>query len=91
MDGINDKRITPERFQPFHESPGSRLFRSACSGLWYRNPAAAGEIDGVELYGKRIFRNDDEETLEWVHRVADWASEIHSANVESTREGRQKP
>lgn len=66
---------------PMH---GSRLFRSACSGLWYLNPKAAGSIDAVEIKGRRIFRNEDEPSLEWIDRVTNWAAKIHSENDKIT-------
>ena len=60
---------------------GSRMFRSACSGLWYQNPRAAGDIDAVELYGQRLIRHEDETSLAWIHRVAEWSSKLHSENA----------
>lgn len=55
----------------------NRKFRSAISGLWYENPKAAGSIDAVEMYGEKLFREQDEESMPWIRRVAAWASEIH--------------
>lgn len=71
---------------------GSRRFRSACSGLWYEDPNAAGSIDAVELYGQRIFRTQHEGTMYWVRRVARWADRLHSANtIVSQPGGERKP
>lgn len=61
---------------------GSRMFRSACSGLWYQIPKAAGDIDAVELYGQRLIRHEDETSLAWIHRVAEWSAKLHSENRE---------
>jgi hypothetical protein len=58
-----------------------RLFRSAVSGLWYTNPNAAGDIDAVELFGERIFREENETSLGWIHRTAEWAAEIREKNI----------
>ena len=60
---------------------GSRLFRSAVSGLWYSTPGAAGSIDAVEINGRRIIRKEGGRALYWIHRVGEWASKIHSENV----------
>jgi hypothetical protein len=52
---------------------GSVFFRSACSGLWYENPGAAGAIDAVQKDGKIYhiepkevdsFRMDGKENLQ---------------------------
>lgn len=55
-----------------------RLFRSACSGLWYRNPMAAGSIDAVEMNNQRIYKEDGESTLQFIHRTAEWPEGIFS-------------
>lgn len=57
-----------------------RWFRSSCSGLWYNNPKAEGEVNAVRLDGQIIERMDGELTLPWIHRVADWASDIYRKN-----------
>lgn len=55
----------------------ARRFRSSCSGLWYENPYAAGDINAVELNGQFLYRTEDESSLNWIKRVSAWASEIH--------------
>ena len=57
-----------------------RRFRSAASGLWYKNPHAAGTINAVELGGQILERKDNEPTLAWIKRAGEWASEIHKRN-----------
>ena len=62
---------------------GEPKFRSSEDGLWYDNPmgiAMFAPIDAVELYGKRLFREENEQSLPWVHRVAEWASALHAEN-----------
>ena len=61
-------------------SPCSRLFRSAVSGLWYRNPAAAGSIDCVEINGKRLEREFHEGDLTYIKRLAEWSAQFYPAN-----------
>ena len=29
-------------------------FRSACSGLWYRNPLSAGSVNGIKIDGRLL-------------------------------------
>jgi hypothetical protein len=58
------------------------LFRSGFSGLWYRNPKAAGYIDYVEIAGKRLMRQEDEGGLEYIRRVGEWAQQFFPANTE---------
>ena len=64
--------------QPFFPvpSPVVRRFRSGVSGLWYENARAAGYVDCVEVNGYRLERNEGEIGLDYVHRVAEWASEF---------------
>jgi len=66
--------------QPFPASPCSRLFRSGVSGLWYRNPKAAGYIDCVEIDGNRLERSEGELSMDYIHRVGEWATEFFPAN-----------
>ena len=62
---------------------GSPMCRSTKTGLWYHNPfgiAFSPHIDAVELYGERLFREENEQNLPWVCRVSEWASALHSEN-----------
>jgi len=51
--------------------------------MWYENPHAAGSINAVKLGGQILERNEGEETMPFIRRVAEWASAIHSANVKA--------
>lgn len=63
------------------EAKANRKFRSATSGLWYENPQAAGSIDAVGMYGEKLFREQDEESMPWIRRVATWAEGLHKRHA----------
>ena len=91
------KRImTPETAQP-PETPadtpsgeglaspyGSALFRSAVSGIWYRNPKAAGNVDTVKVGPKQrhLRLPDGAEVVTGNMKRGDMVANIHAPKWE---------
>lgn len=48
-------------------------WRSAVDCTWHDELPFARVVDAVEINGQRLFRNEREHSLSFIHRVAEWA------------------
>lgn len=56
----------------------NRLFSSAVSGLWYRNPHAAGSINAIKIAGRLLYRDEGELMLAWIRRCSEFAAKVYA-------------